>query len=297
MPRLSNLEALEVSFVPVGMNKRKFLLLKSKQGGSEMKTILKSILETNLENEKEIDAKIESMLSEEIKKEGGGDKVKAAVKGALRLLGSVKESIPKEGNDLMNLLSAGLGKKVEPKVKKEGKEPKETPVTKEGNKMDPKMEEKLEKLWKSHESVTKENKGLREENKGIKEEIKKERDLRVTKEFEVKAEGYKNLGKSSSELGAVLKSASEKMTEEEYKKFEGVLKSADARAEASELFTELGTSQGDTGQFGGKLKVAKEAIMKANPELTPEQAEEQAYDNEPGLYNSYLDENPKQGGR
>ena len=298
--RLFNLEALEVSLVPSGINGRKMLVTKEEQ----MDEILKELLESNLQDEAAIDEKIVSMLPEEVRKEAGEvAKIQGTMKAAMKLLKGMAKRLPeKEREKIMQGMGdlAGMSK-----VKKEeetqtpdpaqaaadgegDQTPSNEPVKKEGQ-MDPEIEKKIEAILKSNEK-------LETENAGLKEEIKKERDLRILKEFEDKAKTeFSHVG-DHKKVALVLKSAKDSMSEEDYKNFEEVMKSNQTKLEAGNIFSELGSSQGVSTDLESKIQVKKEAIMKENTDLTPEQAEAKVFEQNPDLYTEYLDGNPKQGG-
>jgi hypothetical protein len=86
--RITNLDTLEVSLVPKGANKKKFILFKSDKGEIEMQELLKNILEKKLENED----KIESIC----KDNGLSENAVNAIKGALRILLAAKDELPEE---------------------------------------------------------------------------------------------------------------------------------------------------------------------------------------------------------
>lgn len=286
--------------VPSGINGRKMLVTKEEQ----MDEILKELLESNLQDEAAIDEKIVSMLPEEVRKEAGEvAKIQGTMKAAMKLLKGMAKRLPeKEREKIMQGMGdlAGMSK-----VKKEeetptpdpaqaagdGKgdqNPSGEPVKKEGQ-MDPAIEKKIEAILKSNEK-------LEDENKGLKEEIKKERDLRILKEFEDKAKTeFSHVG-DHKKVALVLKSAKDSMSEEDYKNFEEVMKSNQTKLEAGNIFSELGSSQGVSTDLESKIQVKKEAIMKENTDLTPEQAEAKVFEQNPDLYTEYLDGNPKQGG-
>lgn len=134
------------------------------------------------------------------------------------------------------------------------------------------------------------------ENKTLKEQVAKEADIRITNQFEQQAKDeFSNLG-DAKEIGAVLKEASEK-GEAHLKSVEKILKAAENKLEAGAIFGELGSSQGGlTADLDSKVKVAKEAIMKENTKLTDEQAEAMVFEQNPALYDEYLNANPRQTG-
>lgn len=282
--RLRDLEAVEVSLVPKGANRKKFLLFKSEEV-TPMEEILKAILETNLEDEPKVD--------EVLKAAKISDKAQNAVKGALRLLNAYKDELPK---DIMKTLAglAGYGYP-EPAQKQKGKDDDDdkkkkygypAPVKKEDGSWDfsgvpEDVRPMVEALWKEHlEEVKK-----REELERV---LKEERDKQATKEFIQKAETeFGNLPTDPKEFGPVLKELASKAPEE-YKKLEGVLKAANEVIEKGALFAEFGRS----AQTGGnsaldKLNAKAEEIRKADPKLSRQQAFARAVDENPDLYLQY----------
>lgn len=310
MKRLFDLDAVEVSFVPAGINGRKFLVTKSAEGELMEEEIIKELLNSDLEDEAAIDEKILKMLPEEIKKDDKTVKqVQGGMKAAVKLLKGIAKRLPEADRDkVLGAMHemAGLGnvKKEDPtpektkeqiakeaadaEAEKKAKADKEK-IAKE-DKLDPAIQAKLDLVLKSNEK-------LGDENKGLKEDIKKERDLRVIKEFQDKAEKeFSHVG-SSTQVGAVLKSAKDNMSDDEYKELEKVMKSTQTKLEAGNIFSELGSSQGTSTDLESKIQVKKEAIMKEDKDMTKEMAEAKVFEQNPELYNEYLDQNPAQGGR
>lgn len=301
--RLFDLEALEVSFVPRGANNRKILLTKSEKG-EQMEDILKELLESDLENEGAIDEKIEKSLPDEIRKDKEAvAKVQATMKAAVKLIQSLGKRLDDKDKDkligqLGNL--AGFKKVAKEEPKADPKPPAKTadpkdPVKKE-DEMDPKMKAQIETILKaSDEKIEK----VQKENEALRVDVKKEQDLRITKEFEDKAKSYGHLGGKSKEIGLLLKEASENLPKAQYEQMVAIFKSSDAKISAGNLFSERGASGGGEeaeGSVYAQVEVKKEEIMKSNDKLTPEQAEEKVFERYPKLYSQYLDENPKQGG-
>jgi hypothetical protein len=98
---LHDLKVEEVSLVPRGANRKRFLLLKSALGGDSAmydETLLDRVLSTDLENESEIE--------ETLKAQGLSDKARNAVKGALRLLNAYRDELPP---DIINTLASLAG--------------------------------------------------------------------------------------------------------------------------------------------------------------------------------------------
>lgn len=305
--RLFNLDPLEVSFVPSGINGRPILITKSDKEELMDEEILKELLNMELKDEAAIDEKIVSMLPEDIRKEADQvSKIQGTMKAAVKLLKGLAKQLPEsERGKVLGNLSTLTGLK---NVEKEDPKPEKTKeeIAKEAADVEAKKKadaEKIEKekkmdpeLVKKLDTILKANEDLGTENKGLKEEIKKERDLRVTKEFEEKArKEFPNCG-DAEQIGSVLKSAKDTMSEDAYKNFETVMKSNQAKLEAGNIFGEIGSNAGASADLESKIKVKKEAIMKGNSDMTPEQAEARLWEDNPELYNEYLDENPAQGG-
>lgn len=302
--RLSEVGAGEVSIVPAGKNLRKFLLTKE-QSEEAMNETLRKLLEGKLTNEARIDEILkESKLSAD---------QQMAAKGAIRLLQSVgtamPDSVTKELNQLSGLQSeedeatkkakaeqakAETRKELLVELRKEGfsieePKPKEEP-------MDPKVQEQLDAIRK--ESSGKVD-ALATENQTLKEELRKERDIRLMSEFKGKAEGFGYRGEEAEKVGKTLKVAKEKLSDEEYKTLEATVEASAKRAGTSELFKELGSSQGGdkAGSYEQKLTAVKAELKKEHSGWSEAKLESEALLRNPSLYNEYLDGNPKQGGR
>lgn len=288
MQRLKDLDVIEVSLVPKGANRRRFLLFKSEEEEDPMEEILKAILETPLENE----AKVEEVL----KAANLSEKAKGAVRGALKILSAYKDELPK---DIMKTLAglAGYGYP-EPTQKQKGKDDDDdkkkkygypAPVKKEDGSWDfsgvpEEVRPMVEALWKEHlEEVKK-----REELERV---LKEERDKQARKEFIQKAATeFASLPTKPEEFGLVLKGLAEKAPEE-YAKLEGVLKAADEAIRKSALFSEIGCS----GGFGGgtamtKIEAAANSLVQKDANMTREQAIAKALEVHPELYTEYLQE-------
>jgi hypothetical protein len=97
---LHDLKVEEVSLVPKGANKKRFLVVKSLGGDSAMydETLLDRVLSTSLENE----AEVEQIL----KTRGVSERAVHAIKGALRLLNAYRDELPP---DIINTLASLVG--------------------------------------------------------------------------------------------------------------------------------------------------------------------------------------------
>jgi hypothetical protein len=96
--QLHDLKVEEVSLVPKGANRKRFLILKALGGDAMSDDMLSRILDTHVENEWHID--------EVLKAQGLSEKATNAVKGALRLLNAFRDELP---NDILNTLASLAG--------------------------------------------------------------------------------------------------------------------------------------------------------------------------------------------
>jgi len=125
---------------------------------------------------------------------------------------------------------------------------------------------------------------------------KEERDVRETRDYIAKSQGYVNLAKSDDEFGPVLKSIANAerdgaLPEGTAAKLDEVLKAADEQVKAGDLFKEAGRNgHGGATDSEGKAKAAAAEIKKADPKLTDAQAIAKAYADDPTLYDEYQKE-------
>lgn len=292
--RLSELDPLEVSLVTMGANgKKKFLTLKSANGEVQMEEVIKKILENDLENESEIDAILkEAKLSEDDAK---------ATKASLNILSSVQKGFPKDFD--LSTLVAKVGfpfpkkddkgkknpkeddelaklKKENAELRKKGNVKKEEPPKKE----DDPMKDLPEAVKKRFEAVEKANKDEIEKREKVEKALEVEKNARVTKEFQEKAAVYKHLATTPEKLGAILKNASETMSEESFEAFEGVLKTSNENLRLNTALKVVGAGgQGDGGDAWKKIeKMAEKLVLKGDTELTKEQAIERVLKTDEG---------------
>jgi len=253
--RLKDLDVVEVSLVPRGANRKKFLIFK--EDDPPMEEILKAVLETELEDEQKVE--------EVLKAAKLSDKAKGAVKGALKILSAYKDELPK---DIMKTLAglAGYGYP-EPAEKAKGKKDEEedkkkkygypAPTKKEDGSYDfsgipEEVRPAVEALWKEQQEAVKKAEELEKV-------LKEERDKQLRKEFIQKAaDEFANLPTKPEEFGLVLKGLAEKAPEE-YTKLEGVLKAANEAIEKGALYAEIGRG----GMPAGDSAVAKVEAMAA----------------------------------
>lgn len=252
--RLFNTDVVEVSLVPAGAIRKRFLVTKSEEGNMPKEQLLKQVQEFKLPNEQKID---------EVLKAGKlSDNASEALKGAMRLLGAVKEELPAEVKEtILPDLAACVGytmptvAKEEPKpIEKEGdKMPNLTPVKKEDGSYDysaipEDIRPQVEALWK--EKLSSDERAAEAVKKAEEHEkvLKAEKDEQVKKEFIAKAAEFKHIAVKADEFGPVMKELHEKAPEA-FAKVEATLKAAEAALKEGKLFAEIGSSQ--PGQESG----------------------------------------------
>ena len=275
--RLSDLDVVEVSLVPKGANRKKFLLMKE-VNGMDMEELYKIVMETELEDEDKVDEVLKAELS---------DKAANAVKGALRLLNAYKDELPKNIiKTLADLIGYGYPEPAE-KAKKDEEEygyPKPK-VKKEDGSLDleaipEEVRPAIEALWKEHEEAVRKAEELEAR-------LQEERDRQLTKEFVAKAAEFRNLSAKPDDLGPVLKRISE-LSAEDYGLIESVLKAADEALEGNRLLEEIGSGMSG-GEIMGEVEgLAQQLVQKDG--LTHEQAVDRVLTMHPELYRRYLTE-------
>ncbi|MBW2672592.1 MAG: hypothetical protein JRD89_04135 [Deltaproteobacteria bacterium] len=288
MNRLKDLDAVEVSLVPRGANRKKFLIFK--EDDTAMEEILKAVLETELEDEQKVE--------EVLKAAKLSGKAQNAVKGALRLLNAYKDELPK---DIMKTLAglAGYGypaptekqkdKKDEDEEDKKKKYGYPAPTKKEDGSYDfsgipEEVRPAVEALWKEQQEAVKKA----EELEKI---LKEERDKQLRKEFIQKAaDEFANLPTKPEEFGLVLKGLAEKAPEE-YTKLEGVLKAANEAIEKGALYAEIGrggTPAGDSAV--AKVEAMAAGLVQKDANLSRMDALAKVLAENPQLYEQYRKE-------
>lgn len=261
MPKLRNLEVVEVSFVPRGANRKKFFLIKQMMEVKKLEEVIKEILEMELDNEEKID--------EVLKKAELSEKARNAVKGALKILVAYKDELPK---DILKTLADLAGYEyAEPEEYPEPGTKKEKEKKMDEN-IPPEIKAKLEALWKEKEEL----------RKALEAEIEQ----RKIREYIAKAEEFKNLPTNPQELGLILKNIAEKLPED-YEKIERLLKAADECIKSSEIFSEKGSSLGGTSDVWKKIEALAESYIQKDGRLTKEQAIAKVLEENPELYKEY----------
>ena len=144
-------------------------------------------------------------------------------------------------------------------------------------------DEKAELVKKAEEQATK--------AENAEKIAKEERDVRETRDYIAKSQGYVNLAKSDDEFGPVLKSIANAerdgaLPEGTAAKLDEVLKAADEQVKAGDLFKEAGRAGQGTGKGDAesRLEAAADEIRKGDSKLTKSQAIAKALDDNPTLY-------------
>lgn len=133
----------------------------------------------------------------------------------------------------------------------------------------------------------------RDEAKSVREELRKEVDARNDREYVAKAASWGNLSINPSDVGPALR----KMAEYDADLASSVMSalgSANAQAEAANIFAELGTTaRPDSGDAYGRMtKMAKAAVANGD-HATVEQAISALVISNPEMYEAYRQESNK----
>lgn len=139
MKHLHDLEAAEVSLVPKGANKRKFLIFKSREGNSMDKELVEMIRKGDPKAVKRVEKVLKDYCDMAEKSEEGGmmdDRAMAALKAAARILTPFKDKLP---GDLVGKVmnAAGMQMSGEEMNDSNAPEREENSLTKELGSMSP----------------------------------------------------------------------------------------------------------------------------------------------------------------
>lgn len=250
--------------------------------------IMKAVLETEVDEE--------AKLVESIDKAGLSDKAVNALKAALRILNAFKEELP---TDALDKLASAAGY---PKPGNGYPSPQE----KQKEKEEPKPCAKSKELPKEvQDAMTTQNDALdalRKQNEIIEKQLKTERDLREEAEWTQKAKTSLSHfpGKSSEELGKILKSLSDVSPEVAKQQFEAMKSASDLIATSSAVHEAGLAAKGESTPSSAMVEIVKmaDALVEKSSDvnLTRERAIRRVIDSPRGkeLYNKYLAENPAQ---
>ncbi len=257
-----------ISFVPRGMNRKKYFLVKEDRQLKD--DILKAILETD---EGEV-----SRVLKEARLEG---EAAGVLEAAAKLLKAYKDELPEEA---LQILAKACGLP-EPEAKGKGeKEPKE------GIENDPASglsKEAIAEMDPATQAIVKqlldENVATKAEAKEAKQIAKELKDQQVLKEYVIKAEELQNLPVQPMKFGPIMKALGESHPKE-FDEIFRLLKAADAALEKSQLFQELGKPGSGETNAEGQIYAKARAMVAKDGSLTFEAAVEKVMDDEPELY-------------
>jgi len=324
--RLTELRIGEVSLVDKAANKRKFLIMKSEEGGGTMgdlifkdvdeavAKVLKAIaedkkyldvikfsednadlLEAVMTGDKDAVAMVKSILSGgadtvKVMKSAFGDEMKGTesemtLAAAMSLLTAVEGDLPEAAVEKMTKM-LGLPEKKEDygtiKKNDDGSYNLES--------IPEEMRTMVEGLWKSSEAQAEAIKKAEKRADDQETVLKAERNTRILKEFVQKAGEFKSLSVDADKFGAILKSASESMSKEDFEELNRVLKAADDNA--TNLFKEYGHSldnENDDKTAFAKLEKAA-GVIATRDGISKEVAFVKAMDEHPDLAKAELAE-------
>jgi hypothetical protein len=271
MARLQELEVVEVSFVDLPANKRKFLVTKN-HGGNTVEELLALILETDLENEAEID----QALSESDLDEQG----QQALKGAIKLLNAHRESLTPALVKSM-LTKAGFVEAEEPT-------PEAEVLLKEDGTLN--LESVPEALHPALQALWDKGRASQDERDELEKTLKAERSELRKSEYIQKATDLKLPGASVDEFGDVLMKAADALPDE-FPILDKVLAAVSALIKDSKTLEELGNGNESEGQsaYDRASSIAKE-MVKADPSLTIPVAINKAFENDRELAEQHAKE-------
>lgn len=312
LTQLTNLTGYEVSLVPKGANKKRFLVVKENNGDSEMnKKLLERILKEGLKDEDAV-AKVAKNLgmSEDetevlkavMKLVGEGGMPAEKLMKAMKEMGYEVDKMEDEEEEK----EKNTEKEDDPSKKKDEEVNKEqrkggdvkVPVQKEDGSwdlsgVDESLRPVMQVICKSNEQLAKALNDQKTANVSLAEKLKTEKDARVLKEFEEKAISFGHLGQDAKNLAKVLKAAHE-ADPENGAAIEEILKSANAKIEQSNLFAEKGTTGSGFGKAGAgawsKIEKMAQEISKSDPKVSSAEAIELVLKKHPELYDEYTNE-------
>lgn len=120
---------------------------------------------------------------------------------------------------------------------------------------------------------------------------KEERDHRLTQDYIAKARAYVNLPVPAEEFGPVLKRLDETLEEGEMDLVTKALSAANETVATVGAFTEIGKRGGvENFEAVSKVDSAAKELVEKNEDLSMEQARERVFEENPSLYDEYLQE-------
>lgn len=251
MPRLQELEVIEVSLVDLPANKRKFLLTKS-DGGRIVDELLALILETDMENEGELD--------QALAEAGFDEQTQLAVKGALKLLNAHRENLSPDvvkglltkAGFIEDAASGGAPEPAEALLKEDGT------LNLEG--VPDNLHAALQALWEKQQTSDE----IRDE---LEKTLKAERDEKRTKDFLHKAKALPV--PMEVDVVAELMMRTEERLPDLYPHLVELLTKTSALLEDSPTLKELGDGRESEGTSAYDRAVAKaKKLMETDASLT-----------------------------
>lgn len=305
---LYDYNAIFLSLVPQGANKKEFFLLKSEDGMQldnativELQEIFKADLSTGI-----------TSVFDLIEKSKLTEKSQKLVKGALRLLGAVDKS--DQGEVVKEFIAkADLGfLKPEKQMTPEEKETAKKKAAKEeedrqalfaskvkksiGKMIAKESREAFDKIMKEDfgtDSATSDDPAVvvvMKENEKIQKQLDSEREIRITKEMELEAsENYADLNVSKEDMAVILKDAVLNMDEKNVENLRKVFKAASAQVKEGAILKQKGSElAGGGGNAWEKIEKAAEAINK-DGKMSKQEAIDKFLESDEGAeaYNNY----------
>lgn len=157
----------------------------------------------------------------------------------------------------------------------------------------PEVRAALEKAEQAEKNAREEAKKAQKTADEALEKAEKETNVRVEREFVTKAEtDYSHLSADPSELGPVLKRASEALSKEDFEAIDSVLKGADEAVRQGDLFKQAGRDGQPPRESNalGQLEKHAAELRKSDLGLTPEDALAKACEEHPDLQRQYTAE-------
>lgn len=156
---------------------------------------------------------------------------------------------------------------------------------------------RVQGIFKSQNDLEQRNAEIKKEQEETLTELRKERDDRATEQAIQKAAvDYPNLPVKADDLGPIVKLAKTHFSDSQVETFTRILKAADDAIAASKAFEESKndtyelTTGSEDSAIGQLRNIAKGYIEKSEDGITEAAAFAKAADNNPGLYDQYLQE-------
>lgn len=152
--------------------------------------------------------------------------------------------------------------------------------------------EKLAKAAADNAAAMAANEALKTRLEKAETETKKLREEADLRKFADEVTGYKEIGLDPEKDAALLKSVTEKLSDDEAKRIREIFKSAVAQKAASNMFKEVGSSAGMPSPDSALAMIEAKCgeLMQKNDKLTREEAQSQVFRANPGLYERWRQE-------